>query len=62
MEHVKNRNADFEHIYNQMSFGRVMRTNVTVVANAAAGGSLEIGTWVSPHLDVLPLYNFSGQL
>ncbi|KAG6557250.1 hypothetical protein Mapa_001177 [Marchantia paleacea] len=32
MEHVSRRNSDFEHIYNQMSFGRSMRINVTAAA------------------------------
>ncbi|KAL2634417.1 hypothetical protein R1flu_005896 [Riccia fluitans] len=34
MEQVSRRNADFEHIYNQMSFGRSSRLNATVVSNA----------------------------
>ncbi|CAM6081680.1 unnamed protein product [Calypogeia fissa] len=48
MEHISKRNADFEHIYNQMAFSRITRSNSpnatagvsNAVQNLLRGGSL----------------------
>jgi hypothetical protein len=43
MEHVSRRNADFDHIYNQLSFGK---PSSTAVNNVAAGGFVRNGLLV----------------